>query len=247
MHESKHGRRALWLFLALLLTAISVEAAVIHGTVYDLDLKPVRNSIVEINTVPHQRMVARGGNYEFSVPQGEYKIKAIYEEESGIQVVATESLTVNNEGTFVLDLVLFPDLEEEDEILQDIDVEFSPAEDERPKWVLYAVIITIFVIVLLLFFKLLSYMKHHSRMKKEKRIGQEKPSSAAEQEPDTAGGSLDVVVTILRRHEGRMTQKDLRKELPLSEAKVSLLIAELEHQGKIKKIKKGRGNILVLQ
>ena len=45
---------------------------------------------------------------------------------------------------------------------------------------------------------------------------------------------------------GRTTQKDIRKRIPLSEAKVSLLISELESMGKIKKIKKGRGNIIVL-
>ncbi len=45
--------------------------------------------------------------------------------------------------------------------------------------------------------------------------------------------------------EGRMLQKELRRRLGLSEAKVSMIVAELEHAGLIKKIKKGRGNVLV--
>lgn len=45
---------------------------------------------------------------------------------------------------------------------------------------------------------------------------------------------------------GRITQKDLRKQLGASEAKVSLLLADLEDRGLIKKIKKGRGNIIIL-
>jgi uncharacterized membrane protein len=55
------------------------------------------------------------------------------------------------------------------------------------------------------------------------------------------------VVRILKRNEGRMTQKDLRKEIPLSEAKVSLMLTELEDMGIVKRIKKGRGNVLILK
>ena len=43
-----------------------------------------------------------------------------------------------------------------------------------------------------------------------------------------------------------MTQKDLRKHFAMSEAKISLMITELESLKKIKKIKKGRGNIIIL-
>ena len=44
-----------------------------------------------------------------------------------------------------------------------------------------------------------------------------------------------------------MTQKEIRKNIPYSEAKVSLWITELESDGKIKKIKKGRGNVIALK
>ena len=57
---------------------------------------------------------------------------------------------------------------------------------------------------------------------------------------------LKKVISIVEEEGGRATQKDIRKKMPLSEAKISLLIAELEHTGKIKKIKKGRGNIIIL-
>lgn len=45
--------------------------------------------------------------------------------------------------------------------------------------------------------------------------------------------------------EKRITQKELRKNIPLSEAKISLVITELESLGKIRKIKQGRGNIII--
>jgi uncharacterized membrane protein len=52
------------------------------------------------------------------------------------------------------------------------------------------------------------------------------------------------VLTIIKK-EKRTTQKDIRKAIPLSEAKISLILTDLESQGKIRKIKKGRGNVLI--
>lgn len=54
------------------------------------------------------------------------------------------------------------------------------------------------------------------------------------------------VVTIMEKNGGRITQLELRKLLPYSEAKVSLIVSDLESRGIIKKVKKGRGNILIL-
>ncbi|WP_424357016.1 DUF7343 domain-containing protein [Methanocella sp. MCL-LM] len=54
------------------------------------------------------------------------------------------------------------------------------------------------------------------------------------------------VIVILEKNGGRITQLDLRKLLPYSEAKVSLIVSDLENRGLIKKIKKGRGNVLIL-
>jgi uncharacterized membrane protein len=51
---------------------------------------------------------------------------------------------------------------------------------------------------------------------------------------------------MIKEHK-RITQKEIRKEVPLSEAKISLIISEMEHRGIIEKIKKGRGNIIVLK
>lgn len=62
-----------------------------------------------------------------------------------------------------------------------------------------------------------------------------------------SGRDLDALMSFIRKEDGRTTQKDIRKQFPLSEAKISLMIAELEDKGLIKKIKQGRGNIIVLK
>jgi uncharacterized membrane protein len=51
----------------------------------------------------------------------------------------------------------------------------------------------------------------------------------------------------IKKNNGRITQKELRKEFPLSEAKISLAITELEHKNKVEKIKRGRTNVIILK
>ena len=51
----------------------------------------------------------------------------------------------------------------------------------------------------------------------------------------------------IREAGGRINQLELRQQLPYSEAKVSLMLADLESRGLIRKIKKGRGNIIILK
>jgi uncharacterized membrane protein len=54
----------------------------------------------------------------------------------------------------------------------------------------------------------------------------------------------ELIKQFIRTH-SPTTQKDVRQAFPLlSEAKISLIISELEHDGRVRKIKKGRGNII---
>ena len=58
---------------------------------------------------------------------------------------------------------------------------------------------------------------------------------------------LKEIIGILEKSGGRMTQKDLRARLNCSEAKVSLMVTDLEDRGLVHKVKKGRGNIILLR
>lgn len=57
---------------------------------------------------------------------------------------------------------------------------------------------------------------------------------------------LRETLDVIRGHRGRISQKDLRKKLEYSEVKVSLLLSDLEKRGLIKKLKRGRENIVIL-
>jgi uncharacterized membrane protein len=52
------------------------------------------------------------------------------------------------------------------------------------------------------------------------------------------------VLEALDSYEGRATQKELKETLNYSDSKISLILAELEHEGLVRRFRRGRGNII---
>src|SRR3989338_2473637 len=88
--------------LTLIMVGIAT-AATIQGTVYDLSLNKVSKSIVEVDSTPNQRLVTIEGKYSFNLPKGNYIITA-----SANGEFAKENISIADEGTYNLDLFLFP-------------------------------------------------------------------------------------------------------------------------------------------
>ena len=220
----------LLLISCILLSLQLVSAATLKGSVYDLDFNLVENVIIEIDTTPQQAIVSTKGDYQLEVPQGTYNLKATYFVDGILESTAEEKVIVTKEGTYSLDLILFPTFEEEEEITKEEEVDLGLEEDIfQPEVTIPWVIIAIIV---------MSALVYIIRKKKSPKKTQEQPIIA---------NDLEKVIAVLKRKDNRATQKEIRKELNLSEAKVSLMIADLESQGKIRKIKQGRGNIIVLE
>jgi len=230
------SKLAMYLFAALLLINF-VNAATIYGTVYDFSLKKVNNARVEINTMPKQFIVAQNGSYAFNVPNGAYAIKAQLMQKNTVIASVQENITIKQDGTYILDLILFPDIEEGIEDIS-IDINENIAEAKSNKILIWFVILSALAIVLISFY----YFKKRKKQKKETISIEEKKT-----EEKYEGDSLEHIIKVIKQEGGRTTQKHIRKQIPLSEAKISLMIAELEHKGVIEKIKKGRGNILLLK
>ena len=208
------------------LLANAAFAATIYGTIYDFSLEKANDIMLEINTEPKQSYISKNGSYAFNVPNGQYSIEAKQYTGSLLKASAAENITVKNEGTYVLDMVLFPSIDEE-ELEEDIELN-DPFEERK----LNTAIILALIIILILFFVI-----YYARSK----------SKAKAKDKNQEDHDLENVIKILKKEGGRATQKAIRKEIPLSEAKISLMIAELEHKGIIEKIKKGRGNIIILK
>jgi len=89
-------------------------AATIHGTVYEWDsFKPLKNSVIVINSTPEQSFVATDAKYSFNLTPGTYLITANYFEENTIIYKAKEEVIVSDEGEYVHDLLLFPGYQED--------------------------------------------------------------------------------------------------------------------------------------
>ncbi|MBI5065812.1 hypothetical protein HZA97_06250 [Candidatus Woesearchaeota archaeon] len=204
------------LIFALLITFNVVFAARIHGSIYGFDLESVKDVVVSIGPENNQVQVSKEGNYSFEVPLGTYQVIA----KKSPDLLAEETITINEEGNYLVDLILFPDLGDEEFILNETnDKELE--EETNYYWVFEILAVLIALLAAFVFF----------RRKKTPREDELKSK----------------VLNIIKKEGNRTTQKDLRKQIPYSEAKISLVVAELEKEGKIKKIKKGRGNILILE
>lgn len=226
-------------YAAMLLFALGiVHAATIYGNVYDLSLRKLNNVKIEINTIPKQAIVAQNGSYSFNVPNGDYVIKAQLLQKNTVLAFVQENITIRQDGSYVLDLILFPELEEGIEEI-DIDVGDDLINEANNKNV-FVVSIAIILLLAAAFFGAIYHFNKRKSIAKEAAKDEEHASKDEDKD-------INHIIKFINQEGGRTTQKEIRKQIPLSEAKISLMIAELQHKGIIEKIKKGRGNIVILK
>jgi len=205
-----------WILLILFFCIPLASAATLHGTVYDFDFEVVEDVVVEIDSQPKQSMIATNGEYSFELNSGDYTLLANYYIGDELISSTTEEVSIVEEGDYVLDLILFPYYD--DEVVEDFEFEF---EGNGNNWWIWIVAISVILVALGFF------------LKRPKKVTLEKDEA-------------DDVLKFIKKEGGRTTQKDIRKNLGLSEAKASLIVTELEHKKIVKRIKKGRGNVIIL-
>jgi len=241
-------KREVWLAVFVLLMPF-VLGATIHGKVFDYNFAIAKNSVVRINTVPEQVVVAVDGSYSFSAPIGEYVLSAELKDEFGrIAYSLNDRVSVVNEGVYVRDLIMFPN-DDLDELELENNVTTPSLPDDikvSSKSILLITGLALIIIFALLFFTAFKKSRWKAKLSKKKNeseetiTSEEKSNASVETEEDDLAGLANFI-----RDNKRVTQKDIRKQFPMSEAKISLMLSDLESQGKIRKIKKGRGNIVV--
>jgi len=243
------------LVITLIILSSLVNAATLKGSIYNTNLELEENVLVEIDTTPQQQFLSKDGNYEFELNPGKYQL-TVRKEKTEIK----EDLEVIKEGIFLFDVFLLSSLTEENELWQDSEEnlfsEEMESEEEKTKasdnneieWWRWAIGIFIVLFGLQRIYR--ARKKYgplqifRKKIKKESKKTIEQHKKELEQEP----GYIDKAIEIIKKNDGRITQKELRKEmLYLSESKFSLIVTELEHKGKIEKVKKGRGNIILLK
>ncbi len=247
--------------------------ATLTGNVYDEELSELNDVVIEVNSTPWQRFVSKDGSYRFNLQPGEYEIKTKYTKDDIYLYTSTDIVKITDDGEFVFDLFLFPDLDDAIDLLDTTGDELNGGtepifEDRTNQPIGFTAIITAMIIL----FAILIYAyywrtkqqknemkeinkgvreakkraKEHPADKKVKKVLKEMEDKERLEKEDKLASETEIILEILRKEGGRATQKEIRKHIPLSEAKISLMIAELEHSGKVKKVKKGRGNIIIL-
>lgn len=226
-----------WLPLLLVPLCAAPAAGIrLSGQLYELGPGPDLVPVVETLLVEAQtgeqlagRVVAIRGAYSLDLGPGEYRIVA--RSTSG-EVRASENVSLRADSR--LDLILLPPLDLPELALNEslIGNLTLPAAKGGGSllWAGGAAAAAVAAGALLLF-----------RLRRPKRGGAP---------PLPAGGlpaDLQAMVRVLEREGGRMTQKELRRQVGHSEAKVSLMVADLENRGLVRKFKVGRGNIVVLE
>jgi len=226
-----------WL-LVLVLTFSLVSAATLKGSIYNSQLDLQKDVLVTLNTLPEQKMLSKEGTYSFVVPMGSYVLTV-----QGPEYSFSENVEIISDGEYIRDLFLIPGLGESgdlwsEENLTVVDENILEESSGGYWWVIIGVIVIILILILVYLFK-----KKYAKEKIEvKTPEQHKEELRAEP------GYVEEALEIIKKHGGRIHQKELRKEmLHLSESKISLILTELEHKGKIEKIKKGRGNAIILK
>lgn len=245
----------LLIFLLFILNFSLISAATLTGTIYNNQLEPEQNVLLTINTLPQQKYLAKEGIYSFELLPGNYTLnfqKGFFSSNEEIQII-------DDTGKYNVDLFLVPDLHDEENLLSDTAEDLGSSLDENilaektslKAWYTYWNFVILFFIIAWAgyrFFKLRKKYGSISKFRRQIKIESNKSLEQIKQEIAQEPTYLDRALEIIKQHNGRLNQKDLRQEmLPLSEAKISLIVSELEHQGKVDKIKKGRSNIIVLK
>jgi len=261
----------LGILVTFLVTSNVVSAATIHGDIYSVTLDQELNARIEINTMPKQVLISKDGSYKFSVPTGNYTITTVSRDGFSKESISV----VDSEGDYVIDIVLEPTLynpgatfSEIENITNDSDIGQYITDEQTTQnypWTLIIILAAVFLSIVYFVWKIHGKWNAKKQKSEKQQTGikthadqsrirkktirvlrnDKKQEKKRIEEPDAFSDEYSMNVLSIIKKEKRMTQKELRKQIPLSEGKVSLMLTHLEDDGKIRKIKKGRGNIII--
>ena len=232
---------SLFVLITIILLSSLATAATLKGSIYGSNLELETDVLIEID---NQKYLSKEGTYTFELEVGDYTLTAT----KGF-IATSEEIKVT--GTNVFDVFLLDDFTDEDDLWKDTEEQFF-TEDviEDSKYAIWRYILG-GLIILALFYRFFWMRRKFGSLRKFRRhhkAENRKTTAEHQKEIDNEPGYIDRVIEIIKKNDGRIHQKTLRKEmLDVSESKVSLILTELEHKGKIERIKKGRGKIIILK
>ena len=225
-------------FLALMLNLTLLFSVTLFGEIFEAEgFTKLNNTIIKISGDTTLQITAQQ-NYSMELPQGNYTLTAFYYDSNKLRYYAQERLTLNQE-IMQFDLVLLPEelrniIPVETDLKEDVTIPQEKQNDAAGGLELSQILLSLALGTIL-------FLVGYTYLHKKQAIRQD-----SELSPNEVDDDCGKVLKILKENEGRMNQKEIRDILNFSETKMSLVVAELESMNKIKKIKKGRENILKL-
>jgi uncharacterized membrane protein len=248
------ARRFILLVIIVASLVMSAQAAKVYGSIYewsDLE-KPLKNVIVEIeeNTTRVQYKVSSDGSYSFDIAPGSYVLRAKYYINNILEFSGEEKLQIDKpDESRNLDLLLFPPTDIDYEYLGDINLT-GELETKEPDSANYISVLIVVLMIAIIFLFFLWKKKRKPIIPEPDEIPSELPGNSGkpiENKTLELPDDLRELYDLILKKGGRTTQKEIRKDAKYGEAKVSLMLADLENRGLVKKIKKGRSNIIIAE
>ncbi|WP_292484524.1 hypothetical protein [Methanohalobium sp.] len=240
----------------LLIIPVNAETtATVYGEIYNWKtFEPVENAIVTVNSTPKQSIVAEYGVYTFSLSPGDYQITAKSYQNGTIAYRTQENITIKSGGNYSLDLLLTPVYDtnllndtESSQISESFenDSKLIDGKEDDNHLIIYLVPVIVFSLAALFFivFKRF-YSGQNDTVNELQPFADFQDPEQLLMDEDSLPDDLQKVFDVVKKSGGRITQKDLRNRLKYSEAKISLMISDLEERGYVEKFKKGRGNVV---
>jgi uncharacterized membrane protein len=209
-----------------------LHAAALGGSIYSMDsFDAVQGVLVKADGASTYQVFSSDGVYSMEVAPGAYNISAYYYENGTLTGYAKDEILVGAEGA-AYDIVLFsPDEFEGIEGFGIGEIDEDIPAGRKDDWAPLS-----FGLVLLIAAVAAYLLLGRKKAEKPLKAGKERELDEEEKK----------VVEILEGSEGMRNQKELREILKCTDTKISLLISSLEAQGYVKRIKKGRENIVKL-
>lgn len=240
-------------------------AATVSGTVYDFSLEPATNIILTVTTIPKQSFVSTDGYYSFSIPVGTYNITVEQYDYGSIIASTNETIQIIHDGDFTIDFILFPYVDVDDGLSNESGELYPDDETSNGFPKLIQLILVFFLVILIIttiyYFNIYTKKSNLNNKIKSAKINSNvtdrgailettnsvvsKTSTTGPRKIKELHDDIEKIFNFIRQ-EKHTTQKNIRDKFPeFSEAKVSLIITDLEDQKKVRKIKRGRGNVIV--
>lgn len=202
-------------FILLILLFLNLAfSGYVYGEIYSYTFEKLDSAVIKIEGSFSYQFVAHSSNYSIHLPEGEYKISASSYNEQGNLELYAEEEINVGEENQRIDLILTPVIN---------------------LYYLLGIGIIILIIIAAILIKLRRTPAPKS-MEPEQKQEVKKSLSLDE--------DAKKVLQALESFEGRATQKEIKETLNFSDAKLSLILTELEEYDYIKKFKRGRGNII---